>query len=175
MKCHNKIACASLEILLNEMSLKIACVSLEILLNEMSLKIACVPLEISLNVMSLKIAYVSLEISLNEMSVKIACVSLGADRIFWSLSGGREGAQSGARQNIQKLQEVNGEADLLGRPFVRTSSTCTCHSTFCSLSLYLDFLLPGSFRLCVSVCHLTRRGGEIAESVNLSEYSTGRK
>ena len=89
----------------------------------MSLKIACVLLEISLNAMSLKIACVPLEISLNERFLKITCVSLGADRIFWSLSGGREGAQSGARQNIQKLQEVNGEADLLGRPFVRTSST----------------------------------------------------
>ena len=60
----------------------------------MSLKIACVLLEISLNAMSLKIACVPLKISLNEMFLKITCVSLGADRIFWSLSGGREGGPS---------------------------------------------------------------------------------
>ena len=61
-----------------------------------------------------------------------------------SVEGGR-GAQSGARQHIQKLQEVNDEADLLGRPFVRTSSTCTCHSFFvCSIHFWIFFCLVHS-------------------------------
>ena len=85
------------------------------------------------------------------------------------------GAQSGAGQNIQKLQEVNGEADLLGRPFVKDKLYL-----YMSLNLlFLQFIFGFSFAWflqAVCLClPLDWTGGEIAESVNLSEYSTGRK
>ena len=41
--------------------------------------------------------------------------------VVWSLSGWSP--------NIQKLQELNGEADLLGRLFVRTLFSCHPMST----------------------------------------------